>query len=66
MKGTLVPNGSYAHAGLGGVMSQVDPLNILVGVIFGVMEFNEGAEMGVDPPKLAFAPFQDRATAACD
>ena len=47
-------------------MLRVDPLNLLVGVIFGVMEFDEGAEMCVDPPKLSFAPFQDMATAACD
>ena len=66
MKGTLVPNGSEAHAGLSGVMLRVDPLNVLVGVRCGVMEFDERAEMCVDLAKLAFAPFEDMATTACD
>ena len=64
MNGVLMPEGSYAHAGMGGSMLWVDPLNELVGVVLNVWQFDEGAIPGQDLPRLTFGPIVDMATAA--
>ena len=64
--GVLVPAGSYAHGGMGGVMLWVDPLNDLVGVFFSVMTWDEGVEPGPSTAKLNAALFQDMVTAAVE
>ena len=65
MNGALLPTGTYAHGGMGGVGFWVDPLNDVVGVFFNVMSWDEGVEPGpMVAPKLSGSMFQDMVAAA--
>lgn len=64
MNGRLLPEGSFAHSGMGGTSFWVDPLNEVVGVFFSVSVFPDGQVSDEASPRLHPAMYQDMLTAA--